>query len=303
MPMTTETVSQNGSGLVFENWYSANVTDAYKAAILAAEHDLQSHFTDSVKVVMSFDLQDLGAGVSERNDYNLVHVSYDTLAAALKAHATTANDQLAIAGLPTSDPSHGLGFDLAAPQARILGLADQTFSIDDAVTLNKALGFTFGQDAVGVIEHAITQGAFGRLGSLGQQGAAFSPTDLFRFDASGHHDFTGGADGQASFFGVDGDHVSSFQFHNSVNTAGVSDGLELADWDHTTGDAFGPGAAGVGGTLSDVDLQVLDVLGWTPSATTAAATTVPAAAVHTQAVDTAEHLPMLVTNDGWAFQL
>lgn len=297
MPMTTETVSQAGSGLVFENWYSANVTDAYKAAILNAEHDLQSHFTDSVKVVMSFDLRDLGAGVSERNDYNLVHVSYDTFVGALKAHATTANDQLAIAGLPTNDPTHGLGIDLAAAQARVLGLAEQSFSIDDAVVLNKALGFTFGQDAVGVIEHAITQGAFGRLGSLGQQGAAFSPTDLFRFDANGHHDFTGGADGQASFFGVDGDHVSSFQFHSSVNTAGVSDGLELADWDHTVGDAFGPG---VGGSMSDVDLQVLDVLGWTPSTvTTAAASAAPVAAVHAQVVDAPEQLPMFTNNDGW----
>src|SRR5579859_394543 len=107
MSLPTETVSLAGSGLVFQNWYGAGVTDAYRSAILTAENDFQSHFTNSVTVVMSFDLQSMSASFSARNDFNLVHVSYGSYVAALTAHATTADDFTAIAGLPAADPSHG----------------------------------------------------------------------------------------------------------------------------------------------------------------------------------------------------
>jgi len=271
MPLTTETVSLAGSGLTFENWYGAGVTDSFRAAIVAAEHDFQSHFTNSVKVVMSFDLQAMDPSFSARNDFNVVNVSYATFVSALTAHATTADDFTALAGLPLSDPSHGLGFNLTAPQARILGLAAQTFSIDDAVVLNSAMGFTFGKDAVAVLEHEISEGVFGRVSSLGQNGV-WQPMDLFRFDASGQRDFTGGADGVATFFGIDGAHLTGFQFHNAIDAAGHNDGFDLADWDHTLGDAFGPGGPGVDGAMSATDLQALDILGWTPAPASSAGT-------------------------------
>jgi len=268
MSLPTESVSLAGSGLVFQNYYGAGVTDAFRTAILTAEHDLQSHFTNNLTVLMSFDLQALNPAFSAQNDYNLVHVSYSTYVAALKAHATTANDLAAIAGLPVIDPSKGLGFDLPQAQARVLGLAPSSFSIDDAVVLNSLTGFNFGQDAVGAIEHEVTEGVFGRVSSLGVGGSPFEPLDLFRFTAQGVRDYTGGADGQASFFGVDGADVTNLQFHNSINSAGVSDGFDLADWDHTVGDAFGPNGVGSDGVLSATDLQILDILGWTPASST-----------------------------------
>ena len=265
MSLPTETVTSAASGLVFENWYSDGVTEAYRQAILTAERDFQAHFTDPVKVVMSFDLKPMDLAFSAGNTFNLVHVSYDTLVAALQAHAVTADDRAAIAGLPGADPSHGLGFDFAAPQARVLGLAQQTNSIDDAVVLNSLTGFKFGQDAVAAIEHEMSEGVFGRLSSLGVDGEAWKAMDLFRFDASGQRDYTGGADGKAAFFGVDGAHVTGFQFHNSIDAAGVNDGFDLGDWDHTVGDAFGPDGADSAGEMSAVDLQTLDIIGWTPS--------------------------------------
>jgi Ca2+-binding RTX toxin-like protein len=265
MSLPTETVSLAGSGLVFQNWYGPGVTDAYRSAILTAENDFQSHFTNAVTVVMSFDLQSMSAGFSARNDFNVVHVSYDAYVSALTAHATTADDLTAIAGLPTSDPSHGLGFNLSAPEARILGLAQATNSIDDAVVLSANAGFTFGQDAVAAIEHEMSEGVFGRLSSLGVGGAPFEPMDLFRFNSAGVRDYTGGADGQAAFFGIDASHVTSLQFHNSINAAGVNDGFDLGDWDHTVGDAFGPDGANSTGAMSATDLQTLGIIGWTPA--------------------------------------
>jgi hypothetical protein len=287
MSLPTETVSQTGSGLVFQNYYGASVTDAFRSAILTAEHDFQSHFTDSVTVVMSFDLQTLDPAFSAENTYNIVQVSYDTLVSALRAHATTADDLTAVSGLPVADPSHGHGFSLSAPEARVLGLAQPSFSIDDAVVLNKLAGFTFGQDAVAAIEHEMSEGVFGRISSLGLDGRSWEPMDLFRFNASGVRDYTGGADGQASFFGIDGAHVSALQYHNAVNAAGVNDGFDLADWDHSVGDAFGPDGANAIGAMSATDLQALDVLGWTPAGAASAAASSSSAAPAASTLGTA----------------
>src|SRR5258708_4800197 len=47
MSLEAETVTQLGSGLVFNNTYGAGVTEAYRAAIVAAETNLASQFTNS----------------------------------------------------------------------------------------------------------------------------------------------------------------------------------------------------------------------------------------------------------------
>jgi len=265
MTLPTEAVTFAGSGLVFVNYYGAGVTDAYRSAILTAENTLQSHFTNQVTVGVHFDLQPLGAGFSAQNNFSDTPVSYSAFRSALAAHATTADDLAAISGLPNVDPSGGAGFAIPTSEARILGLAAQSNTQDDAVVLNSNLNFTFGQDAVGAIEHEITEGVFGRTASLGFEGARWNPLDLFRFTATGQRDFTGGSDGVATFFGVNSTAVSSLQFHNSISAAGVNDGFDLGDWDHTRGDAFGPGGPGSPGSLSATDLQVLDVLGWNPT--------------------------------------
>jgi hypothetical protein len=162
MTLPTEAVTLAGSGLVFINSYSASVTDAYRGAVLSAENFLQSHFTNSVTVSVNFDYAALGANFSGENDFSSTAVSYAAFTNALRTHATTANDALAVNGLPATDPSHGAGFDISTSEARILGLAAQTNSVDDSVTLNSSLNFSFGQDAVGVLEHEITEGVFGR---------------------------------------------------------------------------------------------------------------------------------------------
>ena len=265
MPPAAESVILPGSSLVFQNTYASGVTDAYRSAIVAAENDLQSHFSNALTVTMTFALRSLAPGFSAHNDYAAVGVSYAGFAAALAAHATTADDFAAVAGLPASDPSGGVGFWIPAAEARLLGVIAQSQIVDDTIILNSDQPFTFGPDAVGVLEHEITEGVFGRVSSLGKQEAGWQPLDLFRFDALGQRDFTGGADGVATYFGVDHAHVSALQFHGSISAGGVSDGFDLADWDHTVGDAFGPGGPGAAGAMSATDLQVLDILGWTPT--------------------------------------
>ncbi|HZZ31632.1 MAG TPA: NF038122 family metalloprotease [Phenylobacterium sp.] len=265
MSLAAESVTFPGSNLVFQNTYGAGVSDAYRAAIVTAENAFQSQFGNSLTVSMSFDLKPLDASFSAHNQYALVGASYAEFAAALAANATTAADHAAVASLPTTDPSSGVGFWLPSAEARALGLASSSSGIDDTITLNSNLPFTFGADAVGVLEHEISEGVFGRVGSLGLQQAGWQPMDLFRFNAQGQRDYTGGADGQATFFGVDGAHLTSLQYHNAIGPNGANDGFDLADWGQTSGDAFGPVAPGNAGSLSATDLQVLDVLGWTPN--------------------------------------
>ncbi len=265
MTLATESVTLAGSGLVFINYYGAGVTDAYRGAAITAENYLQSHFTNATTVGMDFEFTPLGQNVSAENSFSSIRVGYSQFTAALAAHETTADAQLAVAGLPVVDPSKGAGFSIPDTEARILGLAAQSNSVDDTVTLNSSLGFSFGQDAVGAIEHEISEGVFGRIGSLGFQGAQWGPMDLFRFTAAGQRDYSGGQDGVPTYFGIDAAHVTGLQYHASISSSGANDGYDLADWEGTHGDAFGPGGPGSPGAISATDLQVLDVLGWNGS--------------------------------------
>jgi hypothetical protein len=163
-------------------------------------------------------------------------------------------------------------------EAQILGLASAGSSTDDSITLNSsywtasALQNNPG-DAEAALEHELTEGVMGRIGSLGKADPPYwAPMDLFRFTTSGQRDFTGGSDGKPTYFSVDGGTVyTGLQFHNSVTTSGSFDGSDLADWDQVGADAnvhdpFGPGGPGVGdpGTLSAIDITMLEALGWKP---------------------------------------
>jgi hypothetical protein len=115
--------------------------------------------------------------------------------------------------------------------------------------------------------------------------------DLFRFTASGQRDFTGGSDGQPTYFSTDGTNVYTGLQYHAPTALGSNDGFDWADWDQTgddlnAHDPFGPGGPGAGssGTLSATDLRIMDVLGWTlagtnrpPVLTTPSGTTVTAA--------------------------
>jgi hypothetical protein len=266
MPLSGETVSVAGSGIVFNNTYDAGVTDGVRAAILSAENYLQAHFTDKVTLNVTFNYDPEGPDEVASNRFNVYSISYSQLVSALNAHATTADDRLAVAGLPAQDPSNGAGFEITSGEAQALGIFSESGQNDVTVTINSQQPWTVGSDLIGAIEHELTEGGFGRVQSLGlDRGGQFAPLDLFRFNGFGQHDFTGGGDNRLAFFGVDGAHLSDLIFHNAVGPNGVNDGFDLGDWDFTFEDAFGPGGGGQPASISAVDLQLLDVLGFTPS--------------------------------------
>ncbi len=266
MALPSETVTYPGSGLVFVNSYSDTVSAAYRGAVITAENQLQAHFVDSFTFNISFDFAPIAGSNSAENSFSSFFVPYDRFVAALAARAVTPDDMLAVAGLPSTDPTHGAGMAIPFAQAQLLGLAGPYFGSIDDVLLDSGTAFTFGQDAIGVLEHEITEGIFGRIGSLTVLNGGYAALDLFRFSAAGVRDYTGGADGVRTFFGVDGAHVTTLAYNASISASGVFNGKDLGDWLSAGGDAFaGSSTPTTPGTMSATDLRVLDVLGWTPS--------------------------------------
>ncbi|MBW8814709.1 MAG: NF038122 family metalloprotease [Caulobacterales bacterium] len=258
-----------GSGLVFINTYEPSVGADYRTAIINAEQLLAGAFTNAVTVRLDFDYASLGPYTLASNRPSLTAVSYDALVGALRTHATTADDQLAVAGLPAADASQGAFFLIPTAQAAALNLPTGiAATFDDVVALNSDAPWQFGGDVVGAMVHELTEGVFGRLGSLGVglRLGAWAPMDLFRFTATGLRDYTGGADGAATYFGFDPTHVSARAYNPSLDPSGRYEGADLADWGYTYTDAFGAGSPGVGAVTTPLDLRILDVLGWTPAA-------------------------------------
>jgi len=276
---TTQTVTSSGSGLVFNNTFGSGATQAFINDVDAAEAYLQSQFGNSCTVNCSFDVQSLNPNFSGENNFNPISVTYSQFVNALKSHANTPTAVAAANALSNlSDPTGGRGVEVPIGEALILGLPiGSRPQPDDSVVLNSvywtpsALQNSVG-DAEAVIEHELTEGIMGRIGSLGIADFAWAPMDFFRYTASGQRDFTGGQDGQHTYFSVDGTNVNTgLQFHNSVNSSGRFDGFDFADWDGVGADSndhdpFGPGGPGNGdpGTLSATDIQIMQALGWSP---------------------------------------
>ena len=152
--------------------------------------------------------------------------------------------------------------------------------LSSSQTWSAASGVVGGQDVIAALEHEISEGALGRVSSLGVYGiggvAEWAPMDFFRYDANGAFDPKYNT-GKPIYFSVDGSGVNSstsYQFNNS------SSGGDFADWikagpDANASDPFGPGpSASTDATLSATDLQVMEALGWTPPSELAAGSTV-----------------------------
>lgn len=270
----TETVTLVGSQLVFFNSYGSGVNDAYRTAVLAAEHELQSHFSNNITISVSFGFANLGNGFLAQNHWgNVVDTDYATLRAALISHATTADDIAMANSLPTTDPSGGQVWKVTGGMARLLGLAGASSNqFDVQLVLGSGVSWNFdpnnrtadpnAYDAIGAIEHEISEGGFGRVGGLGDQNSAWGPLDLFRYSSAGNHDYTDGRDGLPTYFSIDGTNLLT-PFHNSASS-GTFDGQDPGDWD-IGDDSFGFGQPGHIGALSQTDLRLLDILGWTPN--------------------------------------
>jgi hypothetical protein len=264
--------------MIFNITYDSSVTSqsaAFQAqfdgAVNAAVQFYEHAFTNNVTVNITFAWANLGAGVAAQNSFFYNTHSYSTTVNALRASGRSADDIAAYATLPVGDPTGGSGndFALTTAQARALGFSASA-PYDDFVTLGSNLAWTFDPnnravageyDAIGALEHEISEGVFGRIGSLGNASPVglasgiYTPLDLFRYSSAGVHDYHN--PGSNDFFSIDGTHLlTEFNNHNQF-------GGDVSDWYPTIqGDSFGDAYQGVMGAVTPTDIRELDILGW-----------------------------------------
>ncbi len=259
-------ISTPGSGLVFNNTYDASCTSAYISCIQSAEYQLESLFTNSVTLNMTFKEANEGNnGLALGNNWpSWTTVSYSTLKSTLNL---VTNDLL-----PSTDPNPAGGHDWYLPEAygRMLGLSSNTPSTDDTVTLNSYYGWSYGQDVINGVTHELTEGGMGRVGGLGDQNGVWSTMDLFRDTATGGPDYTDGRDGQTTYFSSNGGLTTSakgvpaLSFNNEYNSDGsFNNGGDTADF--TQQAVFGSTYTGETVSLTQTELDVMEALGWTLS--------------------------------------
>jgi hypothetical protein len=206
------------------------------------------------------------------------------LTAALKAHATSADDLASAAAISKLTGAITKGFFYVADGlASVLGLPGVPSTWTDTIDLNTSVAYFYDQDqhapkqldAVSALEHEISEGALGRLGGTTST-SAYGILDLFRYTSSGVPDSTLGSDGKPTFLSINGTKVLPYEFHNPKGTSAVAG--DSGDWDPSSTlnnqstsvpgaadqyDSYGVPQYGEVGTVSNVDLKVLDILGWT----------------------------------------
>ena len=266
---TSVVVSTPGSGLVFDNTYTANCTAQYEACIVAAEDQLESLISTSDTIVVTFDEANSGNnGVALGNSSTGWNVSYASLRAALLKVAP--GDVL-----PTTDPSGGANWYVPASYARMLGLQTYVGSPDLSVTLNTYYGWDYGQDVINGLTHELTEGGLGRIGGLGGTsggGGGWSTMDLFRYNAQGQADYSNGRDGKATYFSANGGTTLSnanlankgaptLSYNNQYNSNGTLNNTgDTADWVQNS--VFGSTGGGETLAMTQTELNVLQALGW-----------------------------------------
>jgi hypothetical protein len=263
---TAVVVSTPGSGLVFDNTYAAGCTAPYEACIVAAEHQLESLFTNTDTISVTFNEQNEGANdIALENNSPKGAYSYAQLKAALLKVAP--GDVL-----PAADPSKGGTWLVPNAYARMLGLTTATGS-DVTLTLNTYYPWQYGQDVINGITHELTEGGLGRIGYLGTSGTGpWGTMDLFRYNAAGQADYSNGRDGDTTYFSSNGGATLSDQnlpakgaptlsYNNQYNTSGVKvNGGDTADWSQNY--VFGSTGDGETLALTQTELQVMQALGW-----------------------------------------
>ncbi len=238
----------------------------FKAAIQQAVDFLTSHINSNVTFNLNVGYGDVnGLPVTGLAGYHnqLNTVSYDNLVTALKNHATSADDQAAIASLPLTSPAPaGTTFQIAEVEAAALGLTTGTVpNISIGFAKNAPWDFTNDNIAPGstdFVAQAINEitAAMGRAFSPAGQAQPLQLFDYFAPPANGQvsHQFNVNQDG---YFSLDSGKDPTDPGHFSFG------GFQKGDWNLNQGpDAFDSPLPLGQNQVSNTDLRVMDVLGF-----------------------------------------
>jgi hypothetical protein len=266
--------------LVIKPVYDSSITSrsnaaAIEAAFQAAANTIDAEFSApiTVKIGVSWGSvhgQSLGSGnIGASWDPFYTSMSYSSLVSRLKSRSSANPGDLslalAVAHLPTSDPTHLNKFEITYAQAQALGLAASTLSVDSgyvgfnsttAFDFNPADGITTGSyDFEGVAAHEMAE-ALGRITGLYTTSPTWaSPIDLFRYAAPGTSSFSYST---SAYFSIDGG-TTNLKGYN------ISGGGDRSDWQLVSGSTDAENAALYSGkvlSMSTADWTMLDLIGW-----------------------------------------
>jgi len=197
--------------------------------------------------------------------------SYSEIRSALVANSIGQPSAAAVAALPTSDPAGSNNYYLTSAEATALGFQDRANQVYGTISFGAGYHWAFDPsnravageyDFIGAVEHEITE-VMGRIGLTGEVGPnllpAYSPLDLFRYSAAGVHAPSG--TGAGIYFSTDNG-VTNLHTYNDVDVATRTD---AGDWAGGQGnDSFNQFfTTGVVEGITPVDIQELNVIGWT----------------------------------------
>jgi hypothetical protein len=255
--------------------FGANAVAAENAWIAAA-NVFTSNFTDPITVNITVDAV-TGASTFGASNTFLVQDTYADLRNRLIADAKSADDFTATGpggSITAADPTGGAGnFWTTRAEAKAIGLIASDALNDGTTTFGAGNPFTFSgpvapgtYDFQGIAAHEISE-VLGRLGlgggTVNTSGGAvlnsYSVVDLFSYSGAGTPVLgNGGAAGAQGSFSIDNGTTLLKQFNDQF-----SNGLDYRDWAAGTNDAFNQFSfSGVTNAVSNVDLQLMDVIGY-----------------------------------------
>jgi hypothetical protein len=281
--------SQATAGLVITPTFTANFVTNFGANAVAAENAwiaaasvFQNNFSDNIHINITVDAV-AGTSVFGQSNTFLDSFSYATFRNALVADAKTADDATATGAggsVSATDPTGGTGtFWVSSSQAKALGLVADNLSNDGTTTFGAGNPFTFSgsitggtYDFQGVAAHEISE-VMGRLGlkggTIGGHTPSYSLVDLFGYTGAGTRGLAGGA---GNNFSIDNGTTLLKLYNNPA-----SNGLDSRDWAPGTNDSFNQFSnSGVVNSVTTVDLQEMDVIGYDRIIGSASATPEPA---------------------------
>ncbi len=250
---------------------------AAQAAWNAAAATIAGNFSDNIHVNITVDAI-AGTSIFGSSDFLFATLSYGALRTAVVNDATTPDDAVAISasGSIAAVSPVGGSWLVSKPQAKALGLLPDDLANDGTTTFGAGNNFSFSGtptggafDFQGIAAHEITE-VMGRFGMSGNAGK-FTLIDEFSYFGPSLRQLLGGP---SSYFSIDGGATLQKLFNDSgLNGFDSRDWAPLPQGGDGSPDAFNQfSSANVINGLSEVDLRVMDVIGYDR---VAAASTVP----------------------------
>jgi Ca2+-binding RTX toxin-like protein len=226
---------------------STNTAPAgFKTQIQQAANILQADFTDNVTINIrvgwgEVDGTSLGAQyIAEGGPDYVYNLTYSQVKSWLGYDGKSADDLKALASLPATNPHGTATYEISTAQGKAMGIGSPT---DPGVDGSIGFGTGWTSNWLPVALHEITH-AMGRVDQ--------SAFDLFRFSSPGVRQFTSGL---PAYFSIDGGvtHLANFGV--------ASDTSDFKNDYLTPSDVFDEYVSSAT-TLSQLDLRVMDVLGF-----------------------------------------